>query len=458
MKLTLTEIATALHAEVLNSQADTSVTNVQFDSRLIEAGSLFIPLVVENDGHNYVQNAVDNHAVATLWQIDHRESAPANIPAILVEDTLKAFQQLAIYYLNKVQPHVVAISGSNGKTTTKDFVAAIGAQKYKTVKTPKNYNNEIGVPTTILRMNEDTELLVIEFGMDRPGDLTYLSKLVKPDLAVLTMIGEAHIEFFKTRERIADGKMEIITGLKQDGKLIYNGDEPLLRERTAQHPNLDTVTFGLNYEDDLFATEIDMSPVQTTFVTNLGPTRFAIPMTGRYNVTNALAAIAVGRELNIPIEDIATALKEAEITENRTEWFDGKFGGKILSDVYNSNPTAAKEVLRFFAEVPTYGEHYAVLGDMLELGEAGPALHASLAEALDPKQIQHIYLVGDIMAALEAQLADIYPAGTVKRYTSDDKDALLADINANITRDDIIMLKGSHGIHLEDVLNALKED
>lgn len=455
MKLTLREMATILNAPIQN-EADVAVTSTAFDSRQVKPGGLFIPLVADNDGHHYVDAAESNGATVALWQADH-QNVPSHLPVIIVPDTLAAYQQLASHYLSQVDPLVVAVSGSNGKTTTKDFIAAIGQTSYKTVKTPENFNNEIGVPQTILSMPTDTELLVIEIGMDHPGDLTFLSKLVKPDIALLTMIGEAHIEFFKTRERIADGKMEIINGLKEHGHLVFNGDEPLLLERVGQHAHLLHDSFGLNSTNDLFASEIDMTPVQASFKTNQSAQRFTIPMTGRYNVTNALSAITVGHLLHISDEQIAQALAEAPITENRTEWLDGQFGGKILSDVYNSNPTAAKEVLHFFADTPTQGKRIAVLGDMLQLGDASPALHASLMENLNPDKIAHVYLVGEEIKSLEEALLPIYPAGTVKRYAIDDPESLLKDLLADLTPDDTIMLKGSHGVHLENIVNQLKK-
>lgn len=455
MKLTLREMATILNAPIQN-EADVAVTSTAFDSRQVKPGGLFIPLVADNDGHHYVDAAESNGATVALWQADH-QNVPSHLPVIIVPDTLTAYQQLASHYLSQVDPLVVAVSGSNGKTTTKDFIAAIGQTSYKTVKTPENFNNEIGVPQTILSMPTDTELLVIEIGMDHPGDLTFLSKLVKPDIALLTMIGEAHIEFFKTRERIADGKMEIINGLKEHGHLVFNGDEPLLLERVGQHAHLLHDSFGLNSTNDLFASEIDMTPVQASFKTNQSAQRFTIPMTGRYNVTNALSAITVGHLLHISDKKIAQALAEAPITENRTEWLDGQFGGKILSDVYNSNPTAAKEVLHFFADTPTQGKRIAVLGDMLQLGDASPALHASLMENLNPDKIAHVYLVGEEIKSLEEALLPIYPAGTVKRYAIDDPESLLKDLLADLTPDDTIMLKGSHGVHLENIVNQLKK-
>ena len=228
MKMQLAEVARALNIEAKEEWEDISITSVCFDSRKIESGALFIPLVAENDGHKYVEAAINGGAVATLWQEDHSENIPDSIAVLPVSDTLVALQQLGKHYLMKINPKVVAITGSNGKTTTKDMTAAVLATQFNVHKTFANFNNEIGVPMTILSMEPNTEVLVVEMGMDRYGQLDFLSKLAEPDVAVITMIGEAHIEFFGTRDHIADAKMEITHGLKEDGELVINGDEPLL--------------------------------------------------------------------------------------------------------------------------------------------------------------------------------------------------------------------------------------
>ena len=223
MKMTIGEIAKAINANTDNFNQDlltTTVTGVCFDSRKMVAGQLFIPLVAEHDGHDYIDSAIANGAAATLWSKDHADRLPLKIPALVVDDTLKAFQNLSKYYLDKINPRVIAITGSNGKTTTKDMVAAILSSSFHVTKTHDNFNNEIGVPYTILQMESNTEFLVAEMGMDRPGQLDFLSNLVQPDVAVITMIGEAHIEFFGTRDKIADAKMEITHGLKSDGYFV----------------------------------------------------------------------------------------------------------------------------------------------------------------------------------------------------------------------------------------------
>lgn len=451
MQLSAQNIAELLQAEFINP-ADVTVTTTTFDSRTATPGSLFIPLIAENDGHKYLDSAVSNGTSVTLWQRDHTPY-PTDVPTILVDDTLEAFQALAAAYLKEVSPKIVAVSGSNGKTTTKDFIAGVAATTYKTTKTPNNFNNEIGVPTTILAMPTDTELLVVEFGMDHPGDLDKLSKMVNPDIAVLTMIGEAHIEFFKTRDRIADGKMEIVNGLADNGTFVFNGDEPLLLERVADRPNINTRSFGLQASNDVSANNIVMTPASANFTATDGQ-NYTIPMSGEYNVANALAAIAVGSLLDIPTDKIAQGLATATMTANRTQWLTGAFGGQILSDVYNSNPTATHEVLNLFGSVPTKGRRIVVLGDMLELGEAGPELHAGLASSLKADTFSDVYLVGELMANLEDALASEF-AGHLHRYAKTDKATLSADLKKVLTPVDMILLKGSHGIHLEEVVTEL---
>ncbi|MBA1394209.1 UDP-N-acetylmuramoyl-tripeptide--D-alanyl-D-alanine ligase, partial [Lactobacillus sp. XV13L] len=221
MQMKLTEIAYALGIQAPNL-ADVTIQQVVFDSRQATAGSLFVPLIAARDGHDFVASAFEQGASAVLWQKDHPLPVAAGANYLVVDDTLKALQQLSQYYLHKIKPQVVAITGSNGKTTTKDMTAAILAQKYKITKTQANYNNEIGVPITILSMAADTQILVVEMGMDHAGQLAALSKLVQPDLAVITMIGEAHIEFFGTRDKIADAKMEITQSLNPKGTFVYN--------------------------------------------------------------------------------------------------------------------------------------------------------------------------------------------------------------------------------------------
>lgn len=454
MKMQLAEIAKAL-GTTIEGKNDPVISSVAFDSRKIKDGALFVPLLGERDGHDFINSAVKSGAVATLWQKDH-PNKPTNIPVVEVEDTLAAMQKLAQYYLNKVNPTVVGITGSNGKTTTKDMVAAVLAKRFNVYKTQANFNNEIGVPMTIMEMKPTTEILVLEMGMDRPGQLHHLSELVRPDVAVITMIGEAHIEFFGTRDKIADAKMEITDFLKEDGEFIYNGDEPLLRER-AKRIEQAKATFGFEKTDTIYATKFRSYMHHASFTTNSSDQRFMIPMIGKHNVSNALAAISVGHHFGESDDQIASALADFVPTANRMQWKTGDVGEAIMDDVYNSNPTAVKAVVTSFGqvEVPKNGRRIAVLGDMLELGSVSPKLHASLADTLDPLVINEVYLYGPEMKYLADALTDKYAPENLHYYSQDKMNRMIEDLKNDIKRQDIVMLKGSHGMHLEKVLDRL---
>lgn len=458
MKMQLAEIAHAVGAiNDYEQWADVDVTSVAFDSRHLQPGGLFIPLTGEQDGHQFIQSAIDHGAAATLWAQD-LATAPAGFPVIQVANSLTALQTLARYYLTKINPRVVAVTGSNGKTTTKDMVAAILGTQFNVTKTYANFNNEIGVPMTVLSMEPNTEMLVVEMGMDRPGQLDFLSKLVTPDVAIITMIGEAHIEFFGTRDKIADAKSEITHGLSDDGVFVYDGDEPLLRERVADLKQRQ-LTFGRQTTNDFYATSVQDTATSTSFTSNAYPdVTFTVPMIGEYNVNNALAALAVAQIYRIQAANAQKALATVPLTKNRAEWLTSTQGAAVLSDVYNSNPTAVREVLGAFAQTPVKGRRLVVLGDMLELGDQADALHAGLADALDPTKFAGVYLVGPHMVALQTALAQQAPDLPVTHFDTDQLDQLTRTLQATLTANDQILLKGSHGIHLENVLAQLVPD
>lgn len=459
MKMQLAEVAKAVDAQNDVSQwADVTVTAVHFDSRQLAAGTLFVPLAGEHDGHEFIDSARVHGAVASFWAASKADQAPVDFPVLIVDDPLAAMQKLARYWLSKINPQVVAVTGSNGKTTTKDMTASVLDTEYNVVKTFANYNNEVGVPYTVLSMDPNTEILVVEMGMDRFDQLDALSKLVEPDVAIITMIGEAHIEFFGTRDRIADAKMEITHGLKADGRFVFNGDEPLLAERADSISN-EQRTFGQQSSNNLYPTKIatDNETHQTSFVVNQWPDEtFTIPLLGEYNVNNAMAALTVGELFHVRVANMVRGLANVALTENRTQWLTGIAGEAILSDIYNANPTAMKDVLQMFAKTPAAGRHIAVLGDMLELGTDADTLHASVATALNANEIQSVYLIGPHMKALQQALTNEYSADQLHYYALDDKDQLTADLAADVQASDEVLLKASHGVHLETVLSTLQ--
>ena len=440
MKLTIHEIAQVVGAKNDWSQlADLSVNKIEFDSRLIEKGYIFLPLKGARDGHDFIEIAFDNGAIISFSE---KEVEQAHL---LVDDNLAAFQTLAKYYLEKTKVPVIAVTGSNGKTTTKDMIAAVLSKKYKTYKTQGNHNNEIGLPYTILHMPEDTEKLVLEMGMDHPGDIDFLSQLAQPELALITLIGEAHLEFMGSRENIAKGKMGITAGLH--GELIAPAD-PIINAFIPENQKISR--FGLPGED-LFITKLIEHKERLTFETNFLDESITIPVPGKYNATNAMLAAYVGLHYGLTEAEINKALKEVELTRNRTEWKKSKNGADLLSDVYNANPTAMRLILETFQAIPKNenGRKIAVLADMLELGPTAAQLHKEVLKSIDFTKIDKVYLYGEMMK----NLADISTDKPVSYFT--DLDLLTESLSADLKPADQVLFKGSNIMKLSEVVEKL---
>ena len=434
--------------------SDFELTSVEFDSRKASAGTLFVPLSGVHDGHDFYLAAKNLGAVATLWS---REAAPTDLPYLQVTDTLTAMQALAKYYLAAQKVKVVAITGSNGKTTTKDLTASVLTTKFHTFKTQGNFNNHIGMPYTILSMPADTEVLVLEMGMSHAGEIKVLSELATPVAAAITLIGESHLEFFGSRLGIAQAKMEIVAGLKGAGLLLVPADEPLLTAlladvtQTVKKFQLDDPT-----GNNLSATIVKEEQLATTFTLNFLPGEFVIPVSGAFNVKNALVAAYFGVYFGLSAEEIARGLAQVKLTQNRSQWLEHN-GIQILSDTYNANPTAMILALNNFSRFETRGKKIAVLGDMLELGATSAELHASVAGALNPTEIAEVYLYGPEMQALEKTLAKKYPASAIHYYSLDQKAQLETDVKNNLQADDYVIVKASNGMHLDQVVQKIIE-
>lgn len=455
MKLSFWEIAQAVKAENDWKQwEDFPITGVEFDSRIITEGNLFVPLAGNADGHQFIGKAQENGAAATFWSSE--EGMPKDFPTLKVADTLTAMQQLSVYYLQKLSPSVIGITGSNGKTTTKDMVESVLAQKFKTYKTQGNYNNDIGLPYTILHMPDETEKLILEMGMDHAGEISFLSKLAQPDVAAITMIGEAHIEYLGSRQGIAGAKMEIVDGLKANGLLLIPNEEPLLQPLTC-NLNQTIETFGWESTATYQGTVKESGKVYTDFAVSGFADSIRIPVPGTYNVTNALIAVGIGRWLGLSMEEISRGLADLVVTKNRTEWLKAANGSDILSDVYNANPTAMKLVLDNFRTMPSNGKRLAVLGDMLELGPESKTMHCSVGEYLHPQEITEVFLYGEEMHSLYEKLQATY-GEHIHHYQKEQKAALIQALQAVLKPQDMVVLKGSNGMGLAEVVAALQNE
>lgn len=461
--LTLSEIKESVLAKRLHFEEDLAITSVVFDSRKARPGSLFVPLQGQRDGHEFAAQAQALGAVASFWSRPIEE-APEGLALIEVADTLVALQALARYYLAKLHPKVVAITGSAGKTTTKDLTAAALSAAFRVHKTQGNYNNEIGLPMTILAMPEGTEVVVLEMGMSERGEIEFLSQLAKPDIAIITMIGESHLAFLGSRDNIAQAKLEILSGLKEKGVFIYPGDEPLLTDNFPNEMPYQMLSVGLNEQDDVYAMDCQCEQYRATFYTNLSPTqRLEIPVTGSYNIHNALYACAAAYSLGISVEQIAEPLSRFELSPDRMTWIKGLRESELLNDTYNANPTAMRAVVSNFAQLPRNGQErngrkLYVLGDMLELGPESAAFHESVADALKLGLSDQVLLLGNEMSALYRKLLTdkLCSPGQV-HYFKKDHEALHTWLYENIQAGDQILFKASHSMRLSEIVQALAQ-
>ncbi|ABN44129.1 D-Ala-D-Ala adding enzyme, putative [Streptococcus sanguinis SK36] len=454
MKLDLYEIAEVLSAKNDVTQFENvALRNAEFDSRLIESGDLFVPLKGARDGHDFIATAFAQGAAATLSERPVAEGA-----YILVDDVLTAFQRLAQYYLQKMQVDVLAVTGSNGKTTTKDMLAQLLATTYKTYKTQGNYNNEIGLPYTVLHMPEDTEKLVLEMGQDHLGDIHLLSNLAKPKTGIVTLVGEAHLEFFGSRAEIAQGKMQIADGLRKDGLLIVPADK-IVNEFLPADCKL--VRFGP--DADIFLTRLEERKDSLSFECNFLEQRIDLPVTGKYNATNAMIAAYAALQEGVSEVAIAQAFSELELTRNRTEWKKAGNGADILSDVYNANPTAMRLILETFSTIPANpgGRKLAVLADMKELGADAKSMHGSMITSLNPEIVTDLFLYGQDMEALYDYAKEIYPPGKVHYFIKNDEkdqfEQLTKAVREKLTPADQILLKGSNSMNLAKLVEDLED-
>lgn len=430
------------------------------DSRQITQDCLFIPLSGERfDGHDFAADCLVAGAAATLWE---RSKGTPPGPAVLVDDCLEALQTLAKSYLIQTGAKVVGITGSNGKTTTKDLVYSLLSTTYKVHKTKGNFNNHIGLPLTVLAMPEDTEIAVLEMGMSGRREIELLSKLAEPETAVITNIGEAHLLQLGSREEIARAKLEILAGMKPGGLFVYNGDEPLiprvLNEADTHKPDrLRTVTFGLGQGNDEYPTGMMFMEDRTLFTSRgTGGEPLELPLLGEHNVVNALAALAVARRYGVGEAAIRDGLRHAELTGMRIERIVGASGVTILNDAYNASPTSMKAAIGVLEKMKGFRQRIAVLGDMLELGASEEEYHREIGASLTPDKVDQLFTYGTLGLKIAEGAAGHLKPARIHAYT--DKTELIRDLTSLIHPKDVVLVKASRGMKLEEVVDAVKHN
>ncbi|MFS0724543.1 UDP-N-acetylmuramoyl-tripeptide--D-alanyl-D-alanine ligase [Paenibacillus sp. 1P07SE] len=435
---------------------DVEVHGVSTDTRTIRPGNLYIPIRGPRfNGHDYVRQAVDAGAVAALWSADEPD-APEGVPLLIVGDTVAALQQLAGAYRRQLRTRVVGITGSNGKTSTKDILAGLLGTAFRTQKTAGNLNNELGVPLTLLSLAEETEMAVVEMGMSGLREIALLSSLARPDVAIITSVSEVHLADLLTRERIAQAKLEILEGLAPGGFFIYNADNPLLTDRLALlTPDADLLAFGEAARHDLYPASWTMNEAGITFEVNdpvYGP--LFLPMLGKHQLLNALGAIAAARHLGLSPEQIRQGLLRVEATGMRQEV---AYAGKLMmiNDTYKSNPPSLRAALDTLMSLQPHKRKIAVIGSMVELGEESDALHTAIGEGLDPQRLDRVLTIGEAAARIADAAARRFPAGAVKAFAENQRAALLAALLAEADSDCIVLVKGSRSLKLEELVTEV---
>ena len=454
LPLKLKEIANAIGAKCAVEIPDVEITNICTDSRDIKPGSIFVALCGEKfDGHAFVKTAMENGA---LWAVVQKEGDYGTDRVLYVNTTRQAFLDIAGLYRSKFSPKVIAVTGSVGKTTTREMIAAVIKSKYNTLKTENNLNNEVGVPKTILELDESIEAMVLEFGMVNLGEIRELTVPAKPDVAVITCIGTCHIENLGSRENIKKAKFEIVEGLKKGGTLLLNKDNDMLKDVCLAEHNV--VYYAVEDPSaDIVAKNICEKDGECDFTIVYQEKEYGahIPAMGVHNVLNALAGFGAGVYSGMEPEDCAKALAFFKNTGMRQKVKTCR-GITVVEDCYNANPDSMKAALTTLGaqKVADGAQKIAVLGDMLELGTVAESSHKEVGR-IAAKNADILFCFGKLSNLTVSGAKD---SGMEDARHFDDKEELAKELKKTAKPGDIIWLKASRGMRFEDIAEAFYEE
>ena len=439
------EIVEATRGILVSGNKDDEINFFSQDSRQMTNGGMYIPLKGERfDGHNFIESAFQTGAQAIISEKDVNYEDKI---VIKVKDTHQALKGMASYLRNHRPVKVVGVTGSVGKTSTRDMVYSVVKQKYKTLKTEGNYNNEIGLPLTILRYH-DEEVLVLEMGMNHLQEMSRLSMIARPDIACITNVGTAHIGELGSRENILKAKLEIINGMKEGSTLIINQDNDMLQ--TVELPHLNVVRVGKGKEASIQASHIVLEETKSSFEVEYQGKKeiIEVPVQGEHNISNALIAIAVGIELNISLEDIKKGIQEFKLTKNRMDILE-KNHKTVIDGTYNASVDSMKSSIDVLANYKK--RKVAILADMLELGDYSQQLHEEVGSYVASKGIDILVCVGKeakyIYQKARESMKDVY-------YFESNQE-VIARLDELLKEDDVILVKGSHSMNLKEVVEKI---
>ncbi|MBD9354479.1 UDP-N-acetylmuramoyl-tripeptide--D-alanyl-D-alanine ligase [Methylomonas albis] len=447
MKLQLSEIAQAVNSKLIGE--DREIPAVSIDTRTLQPGALYIAINGKNfDGHSFIDKAEQAGAEALLLE----RAAPSALPQIIVADTHLALAELAGYWRKTLPVKVAGVTGSNGKTTVKEMIAAIFATQGHTLSTQGNLNNDIGVPLTLLKLDDSHRYAVIEMGANHPGEIAYTSRYAQADVSVITNIGAAHIEGFGSIEGVAKTKGEIIESLGKDGVAVLNRDDAFYEFLLTLAGNRKHVSFGLSTTADVTALNIDTALDSQGFATCFelktatGSLPIRLHLAGVHNVKNALAAATVAMQFGISPADIKQGLEQLQPVTGRMQPLLGSKGNIVIDDTYNANPSSLKAALDVLTDCS--GEAWLALGAFGELGPDSPAIHREMGELIKAKSVQRLFATG----ALAKHAVEAFGDGG---QFFDDQEQLIDTLTKAVTGKETLLVKGSRAQKMENVVAAM---
>ena len=450
MEMTFKEMLNAIDGEVIVQKEEANFNKLCIDTRKVEKDNVFLAIKGANfNGNDFAIKALESGAsVAIIDEVKFDEQdAQGKGTIIKVKNTREALLNLAKFYREKLGLKVVGVTGSTGKTSTKDLIAALLSDKYKVFKTKGNFNNDIGLPLMILELTSDYDVAVLEMGMSSLGEIELLASVARPDIGVITNIGLSHIENLKTQENILKAKMEISTFFNKENVLIVNGEDKLLQNISSNVFKVKKI--GYNHEYDVYASNIILREEETEFLAHAFGEEavFTLPMAGKHNVLNAMLAIEVAECLNVSFGEMVKGIDNLEATSMRLQVIK-KQGLTIINDCYNASPDSMKSSLDVLSAYKS-GRRVAILGDMYELGDESEKAHFEVGKYANDK-LDLLIVIGEYIKNFK----DGFNNDSIIMYNT--KEECIKELENIVKKDDVVLVKASRGVKLEDVVKSLE--
>lgn len=447
--ITIKDIVQATKGTLLCGQEETVIDSISTNSKELGSNTLFVPLLGERvNAHKFIEDALET-AAATLTS--EHDTASSNKAYIKVDDTLVAMQRLATYYRNRMDLPIVGVTGSVGKTTTREMIAHVLKGTYQVFETIGNQNSQVGVPLTLDHLTSKDEIGVLEMGMSEPGQITILGNIIRPNIGVVTNVGVSHIEMMGTRDAICKEKLDIQNGLSKDGILFLNGDNDMIRKH-MDYVKKPYAFYGFADDCTYRATDIHVidGKTQFTFCYQDKKEVMVLNVLGDHNVSNALVAIAIGLHYQVPIDVIKKQL--STFSGQRQNIFHSH-GYTVVDDAYNASPDSMKASLKILSDLDNKGRKIAVLSDMLELGPDAPLYHKEVGEYLITTKVTDLYTTGMLSAEYENVAKEKKPEVTCQHFENNED--LLSFLKKTLAEGDALLIKGSNGMKLSEISKAL---